>query len=409
MTAKYSSVASGSRNRAGNDPIFLLNGEANARIAAGESILNATMGSLMHDDGTLCTMPTVVDAFAAAQRPGAGYSPIAGLPAYREAVIHDVFGDGPLARKAVAIATPGGSGAVFEAVVNFLEPGQKMLLPSFFWGPYTAISQHTGRGIDPFPMFADDGSFNLAAMAEGLERHMSTQGRALLVLNFPCHNPTGYTLSAEEWNAITEVVAREGARGPVTVLIDVAYMDFGGDAARAWVDAVPGLLEHATVLVAWTASKTMAQYGARVGALVALHDDPDEVEQMNNALGYSARATWSNCNHAGQLAVSRLLTDSDLIPGVAAERGELVKLLQSRIDAFNTEAASADFSTPRYDAGFFVSVFTPDEQVTGARMRELGVYTIPIPGAVRVAMCSTPTHAVPRLIDALQQGVAAAR
>ena len=369
------------------------------------------MGALMNDDGTLSTMPTVLETFASVQASGAtaGYSPIAGLPAYREAVIHDVFGSSPLAASSVAVATPGGSGAVYEAVVNFLEPGQQMLLPSFFWGPYTAISEHTGRGLDPFPMFAADGSFNLEAMAAGLDRHMSTQGRALLVLNFPCHNPTGYTLSSQEWRSISEVVGRVGARGPVTVLIDAAYMDYGGDAARAWVDAVPGLLKAATVLVAWTASKTFAQYGARVGALVGVHADPDEVVQIGNALGYSARATWSNCNHAGQLAATKLLTEPDLVARVRAERGALVDLLQSRIDVFNREAASVDLPAPRYDAGFFVSIFTPDEQGTAAAMRERGVYTIPIPGAVRVAMCSTPAAAIPRLVEALQEGVAAVR
>jgi hypothetical protein len=42
-------------------------------------------------------------------------------------------------------------------------------------------------------------------------------------------------------------------------------------------------------------------------------------------------------------------------------------------------------------------------------MRELGVYVIPIPGAVRVAVCSTPESTIERLTQALQAGLAAAR
>jgi hypothetical protein len=41
-------------------------------------------------------------------------------------------------------------------------------------------------------------------------------------------------------------------------------------------------------------------------------------------------------------------------------------------------------------------------------MRDLGVYVVPMRGAVRVALCSTPAAEVPRLVDALQQGLAAA-
>ena len=409
MTSPFPSVIDGARNRAGNDPIFTLNAEARARAAAGESILNATLGALMDDDGALCTMPTVLETMArhaATGRP-AGYAPISGMPAYREAVIRDLFGDGPLAAQAVCVATPGGTGAVHAGVVNFLAPGQKLLVPEFYWGPYRPICHHTGRDLEPFRMFDADGSFDVAEMAAGLERHIDAQGRAMVVLNFPCHNPTGYSLDAGEWQEVVTAVKAAGAGGRVTGMRDAAYMEFGGDSARRWIDAVPGLLEHATVLVAWTASKSFAQYGARVGALIGLHRDPAERTQIDNALGYTCRSTWSNCNHLGQLAVTELLTDPDLSGQVATERAALAALLDERIDAFNEHASKAGLPTPRFDAGFFVAMFTPDQERTAARMRELGVYTVPIPGAVRVAMCSTPAAAVPRLVEALEAGVAA--
>lgn len=409
MTVPFTSVTRLVRDREGNDPIFQLDGEARQRADAGESILNGTLGALMTDDGQLCTMPTVLETMARFHDGrAAGYAPISGVPAFRAAVIRELFGEDALAQQAVAVATPGGTGAVFQAVVNFLEPDQKMLAPEYFWGPYTEISRHTGRGVDSFPMFRADGGFDLDGMAAGLDRHLETQGRALLVLNFPCHNPTGYSLSPDEWHSVAEAVGRAGERGPVTVLIDAAYMAFGGTAATSWVDAVPSLLEAATVLVAWTASKSFAQYGARVGALVALHRDGAERDQIDNALGYTCRSTWSNCNHLGQLAVTELLTNPELIERADAERAELIVLLQDRVDAFNEHATAANLPMPRYDSGFFVTVFTRDEQATAATMRDLGVYITPIPGAARVAMCSTPAAAVPRLVEALQAGVAAA-
>jgi len=408
MSATQANVIPASRDRASNDPIFHWSGEGKRRAAAGEDILNATMGALMNDDGTLCTMPTVLETFRNFQTPQtAGYAPIKGIPEYREAVIRDCFGDGPLADQATAVVSPGGSGAVFATVVNFLEEGQKMLLPEFYWGPYSVICSHTKRALDPFTMFAADGSFNVAGMAEGLDRHLETQGRALIVLNFPCHNPTGYSLSASEWEQVTDVITKAGKRGPVTVLMDVAYMEYGGSLVRSWVDPIPALMESATVVVAWTASKSMCQYGARTGAILGLHADPAEREQIENALGFTARSTWSNCNHLGQRAVSALLTDPDLVSRVASERGAIADLLTARIARFNELAAAASLPVPRFDAGFFVTVFTPDQDATGAAMRELGVYTVPIPGAVRIAICSTPESAMPRLVSAVEAGLAA--
>ena len=86
----------------------------------------------------------------------------------------------------------------------------------------------------------------------------------------------------------------------------------------------------------------------------------------------------------------------------------LMELLQARIDAFNARAMALELPAPRFDAGFFVSVFTEDADATAAVMRDLGVYVVPIPGAVRVAICSTPASAMPRLVEALSKGVAAA-
>lgn len=403
-----SAVIPAARGRAGDDPIFLLNAEARRRAEAGESILNATIGALMTDDGRLAVLPSVLETLSECHSGRtAGYAPISGLPAFRDAVRTTLFGGGPLEQRSVAVATPGGTGAIHQALVNFLEPGQNLLTTRYFWGPYRAIATHAGRGIETFRMFDDGGALDTEALAEALDRQAKLQGRVLLVLNFPCHNPTGYSLSAGEWQAVADQVNRVGARAPVTVLIDAAYMRYGGSAQLSWVEGARAMLERATVLVAWTASKAFTQYGARVGALVGLHRDDAELKEIDNAMGYTCRATWSNCNHLGQFAVTRLLTEPGLRQRSHAERQELCDLLQGRIDAFNDEAALAHLPVPRYDSGFFVAVFTPDPEETARVMRESGVYVVPIEGAVRVALCCTPAAAVPRLVSALADGVAA--
>ncbi len=168
------------------------------------------------------------------------------------------------------------------------------------------------------------------------------------------------------------------------------------------------MLETSTVLVAWTASKTFAQYGARIGALVAMHQDEGERERLTNAVAYSCRATWSNCNHLGQLAVAELLTDPDLKARADAERDVLIDMLRRRVAVFNEGAAAAGLNVPRYEGGFFVAVFTPDGERTAQAMRAEGVYVVPMQGAVRVALCATPEADVPRVVDALRIGVDAA-
>ena len=409
ITSTRCTLTPTSRDRVGMDPIFRLHGEANRRAAEGEDILDCTMGVLTDEEGRLSVMPSVLEALRSVPiAEVSGYGPIAGDPRFREAAIQDLLGGSPLQEHALALATPGGSGAIYQAVVNFLEPGQALLTTNYRWGPYRDIAAHHGRGCDTFNMFGADGGFDVAAMEEGVERHAREQGRVLIILNFPSHNPTGYSLNESEWADVTDILVRVSERVPTTVLMDCAYLKFGGSAISAWDAALPRLLEATTVLFAWTASKAFTQYGLRVGALIACHRDADERVQLTNAFNYTSRATWSNCNRLGIRAITDLIMDPDLRSRSDAERQDLIELLESRTRVFNEAARAHGLDWPRCEGGFFVSVFTPDPETTAANMRDQGVFVIPINGAVRVGLCATPTKALPRLVDALAQGVAAA-
>jgi aromatic-amino-acid transaminase len=155
------------------------------------------------------------------------------------------------------------------------------------------------------------------------------------------------------------------------------------------------------VLVAWSASKTFTHYGLRVGALVALVPEPGERRRIQSALGHACRGTWSNCNRGGMFAITRLLTDPVLRESVASERAELVRLLDRRVRAFNEAARAKGLAYPRYDGGFFVTIFVDDAKAAGDRLKAEGVFVVPVPGALRVALCSVPKTQIPTLVEAL--------
>ena len=400
-------------DQSGDDPIFALDAEAVRRRAAGEDVVNSTLGTLLDEELRFAPIPAVAEAYRRiGSERGAPYAPIAGPAAFLEAVRTDLFGSAgrgaELARSAVAVATPGGTGALALAVHNFLEPGDSLLTTSYHWSPYETIALQAGRVLETFPMFASDGRFAATALGEALERLGERQGRSLLFLNTPCHNPTGYTLDEQDWRALVEVLLAAAGAQRLTVLVDLAYARYGTSDPRAWLRHLEPLFPRATVLVAWSASKAFAQYGARVGACVALEAEPRERELVRAALLSACRGTWSNCNHLGMLAITECLCDPELAARVERERGELRALLAARAELFTRLARAARLAHPRYEGGFFVTVFTPDGERTAARMRARGVFVVPLPGAVRVALCSTPVRTLPRLVEALADGVRAA-
>jgi aromatic-amino-acid transaminase len=399
------------QGRPADDPIFALNREATVRRQKGESIVNATVGALLDDDGKLAILPTaarVVHDVPAVE--WATYAPIAGTPDFLRAVIDDLLGGEPeLKRTAVAVATPGGSGALRHAIGNFLEPGQAMLTTSWFWGPYQTLCDESDRTLETFETFQADGGLDVGALDAALGRQLTTQKRALLFLNDPCHNPTGYSMTDDEWRAVVERIAARAADGPVTLLVDCAYFLYGARDPRAFLRHLRPLVAaepRVNVLFAWSASKSFTHYGLRVGALVACVGDEAERGAIEAALSYSSRGTWSNCNRGGLSAITRLLADPELARACGTERDGFKALLGARVDAFNRHAHERGLRFPRYEGGFFVTVFDDRPREKAEAMRAKGVYVVPQVrkgggGALRVALCSVAERDVARLVDVL--------
>lgn len=392
------------QNRPDKDLIFALNGEATRRKQAGEKIVNATIGSLMNDDGTLAVLDTVANLLKQVPRDEwAAYAPIPGTPGYLEAVIADTFvGHDALKKSATAVATPGGTGALRHALMNYLEAGQKVLTPSFYWGPYQTLCDEHERGLETFNMFGADGLLDTGALDAKLDAQLKSQGRVLLFINDPCNNPTGYSMRASEWKQVVERLVAHSAKGPITLLVDMAYFLYGtAQDPRAFMTELTPLLGKVGLLFAWSGSKSFTHYGLRIGALIACEADEKERAATQAALAYACRGTWSNCTRGGLWTVTKLLTDPSLKAQCDAEREKLKALLTARVDAFNALARPKGLHYPRYEGGFFVTVFTDDAEGRAAKMKEHGVYVVPQKGAVRVALCSVSQADVTKLVDAL--------
>lgn len=395
-------------DRPGNDPIFALNAQAQQRKAKGDKVINGTVGALLEDDGTLAVLPTVMEALRSvpAQK-AASYAPIAGDVAFLDAVRADLLGSSSLLERSVSAATPGGTGALRHAVSIFSERGQALVTSSFYWGPYGTIADEHERRVVTFNMFAGERDalrLDVEAMSRTLDEVATAQGRLLVFLNDPCHNPTGYSMSASEWEATRDVLVRCSERVPTTVVADVAYLAFAKD-TKGFLRYLEPVAEAGVLCFAWSGSKGFGLYGQRVGALIACTRDDAQRAAVQRALSYACRGTWSNCNASGMDAVRRCLTDPALDPKVREERARLTALLDRRVRAFNAAARGTKLSYPRYDGGFFVTVFARDPKRSMDALIERGVFVVPGPGSLRVALCSVAEADVPPLVAALDECV----
>ena len=88
--------------------------------------------------------------------------------------------------------------------------------------------------------------------------------------------------------------------------------------------------------------------------------------------------------------------------------GDLGKHLKPKEDGGFTLSFPSDVvesSSNDEPTGTCLVLVTPDGERTAEVMRDEGVYVVPMEGAVRVALCSTPEAAIPRLVEALRMGL----
>jgi aspartate/tyrosine/aromatic aminotransferase len=380
-----------------DDPIFALNAEAKARKAAGEPILNATVGALLDDSGQLVVLDVVMDLWRGlGALDVAPYEPIAGDPAFLKALVarHWPGLTGP----GVACATPGGSGGLVISLRNFLEPGQTLLAVTPYWVAYATLAVEGGMAMATVPWPEAGEPLDEAAWGATLRTLMAAQGRVLLWLNDPCHNPTGRSLSAADRQVLLGLLREVAALGPVTLILDFAYLDYTRDpaAVAAALADYSALGAEGRVLVgaSMSLSKSLTLYGARAGALAFPWSDDAALQA---ALAQSCRGTWSNCPRAPQTVMVRLAQDGKAQARLAAEHRHWSEVLAARGDALDAALQAEGLAPLHWQGGFFVAASLPEAKAVGRRLQERGVYTVPLPKGLRIGLCGMRADEAPHL------------
>ena len=360
-----------------------------------ENVVDATIGSLYDEHGKIVAFDSVFSTLK--QLPNevmAAYAgSFTGNPNYREHVYDWVVGDRSALPHSV-IATPGGTGAVSITVSETLDEGETLIIPEICWGSYSLMASMDNLKTKSYALFDGD-HFNIASLKETCEEVMKTQNKLVIVINDPCHNPTGYSLSQQEWDEVIDYLNECGKKVPVVLLNDIAYIDYSyrGKAARDYIKTFDRISEHVFVVIAFSISKSMTSYGMRCGAAILMAQKEESVREVEIVFEKAARAIWSNVNNAAMENFVTVVTDNKA--AYEAEKEECVDLLKERSDIFTSEADACGLEYYPYKEGFFVTVKIEDNNVRNAYHEALmkeHIYTVMVNKGIRVAVCSLPVE-----------------
>lgn len=358
------------------DPILGLNDQFAAD--SNPNKVNLGVGVYFDDNGKLPLLQCVQAAEKAMMdKPTPrGYLPIDGIAAYDNGVKALVFGADSDVVKSGRVSTVqaiGGTGGL-KIGADFLKkinPAAKVLISDPSWENHRAIFQNAGFEVGTYKYYD---AANRAINFEGMIADLSAAAPGtVVVLHACCHNPTGYDITAAQWDKVIEVVKAKG----LVAFLDMAYQGFGHGIAEDGAVIGKFVAAGLNIFVSTSFSKSFSLYGERVGALSVVANDKEEAARVLSQLKIVIRTNYSNPPTHGGAVVAAVLNSPELRAQWEAELGEMrvrIKAMRQKlVDGLKAAGVTQDMSFITTQIGMFsYSGLSKDQMV---RLRsEFGVY-----------------------------------
>ena len=358
------------------DPILGLNEQFNADT--NPSKVNLGVGVYYDDNGKLPLLQCVqaAEKQMMADPKARGYLPIDGIAAYDAAVKGLVFGVDSEPVKSGRVATAQGIGGTggLKIGADFLKklsPNAKVLISDPSWENHRALFSQAGFVVESYPYYdAAKRGVNFEGMLAAL--NAAAEG-TIIVLHACCHNPTGYDITAAQWD---QVIAAVKAR-KLTPFLDMAYQGFGHGIAEDGAVIGKFVAAGLSFFVSTSFSKSFSLYGERVGALSVLCESKEEADRVLSQLKLVIRTNYSNPQIHGGMVVATVLNTPALRTQWEQELAEMrvrIKAMRQKlVDGLKAAGVKQDMSFITAQIGMFsYSGLSKDQMV---RLRnEFGVY-----------------------------------
>jgi len=397
-----------SENKKLSNNILSLAQVASKAKAANPSVINATIGMYNDNDNSFYTFKAVKEVIKEVSDYAAfSYSDTDGGSLFKEAILKWVFKDYithfEKEHFVEVVATPGGSGAISTTFQNYLDEGDKILLPNHMWETYITFVKERKCDYATYTLTNSNQSFNFDSLEEEILKIKDKQKRVVIVINDPCHNPTGFCMSDDDYEKLVSLLNSYSDTSFV-LLMDVAYFDFynkDGNIIRSRFAKLAQLKENVLINFAFSGSKTFGLYGLRIGASIMFSRIEEEVICFKNATTYTARANWSSSSSFGIAIINKLVLDEHYNKMFVEEIEKVSNDLTLRSNAFLEEARKIDLPMLPFDRGFFVCVPYNDPPKLMKKLYDYDAYVVVTKSCIRIALCAIneeEARKLPRII-----------
>ena len=355
-----------------------------------DDVINASIGMFYDEDKTIGGMPTVSKAIKdLTDDEILPYPAVDGGKLFKNNVISWVLGQYEESiRKHMfinACATPGGSGAIASTFSIFSKPGDSIFVSDIRW-QYERFADRAKLNVFEHQLFDGD-HFNLKSFRERLVELCKIQHEVIVIVNDPCHNPTGFTLSEQEFKDIIYIL-NEMRNNSIIFLYDLAYLEYSHESDnRIKISHLPMLQSHVLTIIGFSGSKTFGAYGMRLGAAIMISRNEEKVKAAYPKYVNEARGSWS-ATPTASIELFNKFQIAENKKNFLKDLEKINTLVQKRSQSFVSQAKAIGLKTHPFRSGFYTVVLTKDPEKDYLKLAEHRIFAVPMNGGVRFALCS---------------------
>ena len=329
------------------------------------------------------------------------YVGLAGDPAFSTAMFELVLDGSVAADRLSAVATPGGTGAVRQALelIKIASPDAKVWLSNPTWPNHPSIVNYLGMPLAEYRYFnTETGSVDFEGMLADIK---AIPAGDIVLLHGCCHNPTGANLTSEQEDQIITTLAESGA----VPFVDIAYQGFGDGLEKdaRFTRKIASQLPEC--LIAASCSKNFGIYRERTGILMAVSESASLQAITQGNMAFLNRQNFSFPPDHGARLVTMILEDQTLRGLWSTEleqtRINMLNLRQQLADELRQRTNSDRFDFLATHRGMFSRLGVSVDTVEILRS-DFGIYMV---GDSRINIAGLNSHTVPILAHAVSQTI----
>jgi aspartate/methionine/tyrosine aminotransferase len=340
------------------------------------------------------------------------YAPSAGRADIRKAWQAEIraknpsLGDAPIS---LPVVTSGITHGLSTVADMFVDEGDVVLFPDKLWGNYLLVfSVKRGAKAMRYPLLDIAKGFDIEGFRKAVAENAG-RSKLIVLFNFP-NNPTGYSITAAEADAIRDVLVATAEGGcDIVALCDDAYFGLFFDdevLKESLFTRLAAAHERILAVKLDGASKEDFAWGLRLAFMTyGIKGGQGAYEALEKKTGGCIRGTISNSPNVSQELLIRALGD----PDYAAQKAEKFEVLKRRANAARSVLADPKFAeawTPYpFNSGYFMCLKMHGLDAEAYRLRLLNDHGVGVISTsdtdIRVAHSSVDEKDIPALYDVM--------